>query len=107
MPECKFGMNDKLLMASESSPNVNVNAKDKGITIDDIKFHQCVKLAKYNKERAITFIPPDGSFELMTYRITENVNLPFKIIPIIDEDSSFRIVARIKIKAIFDRSLYA
>jgi len=26
-----------------------------------------VKLGKFNKERAITFIPPDGAFELMTY----------------------------------------
>lgn len=65
MPECKFGMNDKLLMANEARGQVSAN-KDKGITIDDIKFHQCVKLAKYNKDRAITFIPPDGSFELMT-----------------------------------------
>lgn len=56
-----------------------------------------MKLGKFNKERAITFVPPDGAFELMTYRITENVNLPFKIIPIIDDDSAFRIVARIKV----------
>jgi AP-2 complex subunit mu-1 len=42
-----------------------------------------VKLPKFDKERAITFIPPDGSFELMTYRITENINLPFKITPVL------------------------
>ena len=76
MPECKFGMNDKLAMASE---NHNV---EKGISIDDIKFHQCVRLGKFDKDRAITFIPPDGIFELMTYRVTENINLPFKIMPI-------------------------
>ena len=66
MPECKFGMNDKLLMAQEQK-STGVQSKSKGITIDDIKFHQCVKLGKFNKERAITFIPPDGQFELMTY----------------------------------------
>ena len=26
------------------------------------------------------FIPPDGVFELMQYRITENVDLPFRVI---------------------------
>ena len=41
------------------------NVSDKGIAIDDIKFHQCVRLGKFDKERAITFIPPDGVFELM------------------------------------------
>lgn len=42
-----------------------------------------MKLPKFDKERAITFIPPDGAFELMTYRITENINLPFKITPVL------------------------
>ena len=28
-------------------------------------FSQCVKLSKFETERAISFIPPDGEFELM------------------------------------------
>lgn len=37
MPECKFGINDKLFMrASTTDPSKTV---DKGIQIDDIKFH--------------------------------------------------------------------
>jgi AP-2 complex subunit mu-1 len=35
MPECKFGMNDKLLMEKESK-NKKV---DRGISINDLKFH--------------------------------------------------------------------
>lgn len=72
-------------------------AADKGITIDDLKFHQCVRLQKFDKERAITFIPPDGVFELMTYRITENINLPFKVMPVVNEFGQNRIEARIKV----------
>lgn len=59
MPECKFGMNDKVLMQREAQ-RPGVTSQDKGITIDDLKFHQCVKLGKFDKERAITFTPPDG-----------------------------------------------
>lgn len=70
-------MNDKVLMQREAQ-RPGASNQDKGITIDDLKFHQCVKLGKFDKERAITFTPPDGQFELMTYRITENINLPFK-----------------------------
>jgi AP-2 complex subunit mu-1 len=106
MPECKFGMNDKLLMQKEPRKAGASNA-DKGITIDDLKFHQCVRLGKFDKERAITFIPPDGVFELMTYRITENVNLPFKVIPVINEYGTNRIEARIKLKSIFEKNLFA
>jgi AP-2 complex subunit mu-1 len=101
MPECKFGMNDKLAMANESQ------SMDKGIAIDDIKFHQCVRLGKFDKDRAITFIPPDGIFELMTYRVTENINLPFKIMPIVQEYGNTKIEISLKIKSMFDRNLFA
>jgi AP-2 complex subunit mu-1 len=100
MPECKFGMNDKLAMGNETT-------SDKGISIDDIKFHQCVRLGKFDKDRAITFIPPDGIFELMTYRVTENINLPFKIMPIFQEYGTSKIEISLKIKSMFDRNLFA
>ena len=37
--------------------------------MDDLKFHQCVNKKKYDNERIIEFIPPDGEFELMSYRL--------------------------------------
>ena len=80
---------------------------DKGITIDDMKFHQCVKLPKFDKERSITFIPPDGNFELMSYRITQNINLPFKILPVYTETAPNKLEIRIKLKAIYDKNLNA
>eukprot|EP00828_Plagiopyla_frontata_P039272 TRINITY_DN515_c0_g1_i2.p1 TRINITY_DN515_c0_g1~~TRINITY_DN515_c0_g1_i2.p1 ORF type:complete len:478 (-),score=59.53 TRINITY_DN515_c0_g1_i2:68-1381(-) len=112
VPECKFGMNDKLLMQKESADKGQAAPASRGITIDDIKFHQCVRLGKFDKERAITFVPPDGAFDLMTYRITENINLPFKLIPVINEyeDSVMgkkRLEAQIKLKSIFEKNIFA
>lgn len=107
MPECKFGMNDKLLMEKESK-NKKV---DRGISINDLKFHQCVRLGKFDKDRSITFIPPDGIFDLMTYRINENINLPFKIVPIYNDlpkqpDGKGKIECIVKIKSIFESNLF-
>ena len=83
MPECKIGMNDKLQLSQSNvkrATKYNNNSQaSKGISIEDIRFHQCVKLSDYTKDRTITFIPPDGVFELMTYRVNENVIIPFKI----------------------------
>ncbi len=79
MPECKFGVNDRLLLQGTET----TQKLDKGIQIDDIKFHQCVRLGKFDRDRSITFIPPDGTFDVMTYRISENINLPFKIVPVL------------------------
>jgi AP-1 complex subunit mu len=37
--------------------------------MDDLKFHNCVNMNKFETERVIEFTPPDGSFELMSYRL--------------------------------------
>ena len=47
--------------------------KQKAVELEDIKFHQCVRLARFENDRTISFIPPDGAFDLMTYRISQNI----------------------------------
>lgn len=41
------------------------------VELEDIKFHQCVRLARFENDRTISFIPPDGAFDLMTYRLSQ------------------------------------
>nr|CDJ91101.1 Clathrin adaptor domain containing protein [Haemonchus contortus] len=55
------------------------------VAIDDCQFHQCVKLTKFDTEHAISFIPPDGEYELMRYRTTKDIQLPFRVIPLVRE----------------------
>ncbi|KAI6703288.1 hypothetical protein NL676_012424 [Syzygium grande] len=68
MPECKLGLNDRVLLEAQGR-----TTKGKAIDLDDIKFHQCVRLARLENDRTISFIPPDGSFDLMTYRLSTQV----------------------------------
>lgn len=46
---------------------VNNRKSSNTVEIDDCQFHQCVKLGKFDSDRTISFIPPDGEFELMRY----------------------------------------
>lgn len=101
MPECKFGLNDKILMDKEAK--VGTRAKTNGIEIDDFTFHQCVRLGKFDSDRTISFIPPDGEFELMKYRTTENITVPFKVLPIVKEHSRTRIEVKVTVKANFKK----
>ena len=41
--------------------------------MEDVKFHQCVRLSRFENDRTISFIPPDGEFELMSYRLNTAV----------------------------------
>ena len=78
-----------------------------GIEIDDVSFHQCVKLGKFDTDRTISFVPPDGEFQLMSYRITENVNLPFRVLPVVKELGRTRLEINIKVKSMFTFKLFA
>ena len=60
MPECKFGLNDKLVL----DPGEKGSFAD-AVELDDCQFHQCVRLNEFDSDRTISFIPPDGEFELM------------------------------------------
>lgn len=39
----------------------------KTIELDDVTFHQCVNLTRFNAEKTVSFVPPDGEFELMKW----------------------------------------
>jgi AP-1 complex subunit mu len=77
MPELKLGLTDRVLFeghaATQSSgipSHTHHHSHASSIELEDIRFHQCVRLEKFDAERVITFVPPDGEFHLMTYRIS-------------------------------------
>eukprot|EP00602_Paraphysomonas_sp_CaronLab_P004894 CAMPEP_0185026496 /NCGR_PEP_ID=MMETSP1103-20130426/10790_1 /TAXON_ID=36769 /ORGANISM="Paraphysomonas bandaiensis, Strain Caron Lab Isolate" /LENGTH=383 /DNA_ID=CAMNT_0027560099 /DNA_START=185 /DNA_END=1336 /DNA_ORIENTATION=- len=103
MPECKFGLNDKLIMEKEGTGSTAVTKSGKKITaveIDDCTFHRCVRLGKFDSERTITFIPPDGEFELMRYRVTQ-AQQPFRLIPTVKEEGKTKLLINLKLHADF------
>lgn len=125
-PECKFGLNDKLLLNKSDS---NATGDDDAVELDDCQFHQCVRLGKFDADRSITFIPPDGEFELMKYvclgtlpekiglklpahvisryRCTRDVNLPLKVIPTVVEHGRTKVEYNVTIRTNFSSKLYA
>lgn len=48
--------------------------KGKTVVMEDVKFHQCVRLSRFESDRTISFVPPDGESELMSYRINTHVS---------------------------------
>lgn len=42
-----------------------------------VYIYRCVRLARFETDRTISFIPPDGSFDLMTYRLSTQVIFSF------------------------------
>ncbi|CAL1390528.1 unnamed protein product [Linum trigynum] len=94
MPECKLGLNDRMLMEAQGR-----TTKSKSIDLDDIKFHQCVRLARFDNDRTISFIPPDGSFDLMTYRLGTQVRPLIWVESLVERHSRSRVELMVKARS--------
>lgn len=114
-PECKFGLNDRLTLGDEAigvPPGNAIGTKATkaaagSVSLEDCQFHQCVRLGKFDADRIISFVPPDGEFELMRYRATENINLPFKVHAIVSEVGKTKVDYSITIRSNYGSKLFA
>ncbi|UKZ46110.1 AP-1 complex subunit mu-1-Iike [Trichoderma virens] len=53
MPELRLGLNDKVMFETTGR-----STRGKAIEMEDVKFHQCVRLSRFENDRTISFIPP-------------------------------------------------
>ncbi|KAJ8605631.1 hypothetical protein CTAYLR_000109 [Chrysophaeum taylorii] len=76
------------VVSSEVSGTIQANSRLSGVpdlclsfvdpdVIDDCSFHPCVRYNRFERDRVVSFVPPDGAFELMRYR----VNTPLNVVP--------------------------
>ncbi|KAG2434281.1 hypothetical protein HXX76_008005 [Chlamydomonas incerta] len=86
MPELRLGLNDQM---------------------QDATFHQCVNLGAYESQKVVTFVPPDGEFELMRYRVNDGITLPFKVLPVISEVGRTRLEANVSVRSTFSNKMQA
>jgi AP-1 complex subunit mu len=99
MPELKLGLNDKLMF--EATGRANQARSGKSVELEDIKFHQCVRLARFENDRTISFIPPDGEFDLMTYRLDTHVKPLIWVEAVVEPHRGSRIEYMIKTRSQF------
>lgn len=100
MPELRLGLNDKFTFDEDSSSS--------GGVMEDVKFHQCVRLQKFDQDRTISFIPPDGDFELLSYRVeTADLRPPIWCECTIERWSSSRIELFVKVRSQLKRKTAA
>ena len=68
-----------------------MKARQLRLCAQDVTFHQAVNLGRYEQEKVVSFVPPDGEFELMKYRCQEGIQSPFSVLPVIAEHGRTRV----------------
>ncbi|KAL8755823.1 MAG: hypothetical protein Q9184_004681 [Pyrenodesmia sp. 2 TL-2023] len=98
MPELRLGLNDKVMFETTGRAT-----RGKAVEMEDVKFHQCVRLSRFENDRTISFIPPDGEFELMSYRLNTQVKPLIWVESDVRSHSGSRIEYTLKARAQFKR----
>lgn len=73
------GINGDILINSKLSgiPEVCLTMRNPDV-LKDVSFHPCVRLHRFERDKALSFIPPDGEFTLASYWIPDTtLTLPF------------------------------
>lgn len=108
MPELRLGLNDRVQFESGGRASRQAaQAAGKPIEMEDVNFHQCVRLSKFETDRTISFIPPDGSFDLMTYRLNTQVKPLIRVEAIVKRHQRSRVEYTIKARSQFKEQLTA
>ena len=93
MPELRLGLNDKVMFETTGRAS-----RGKAVEMEDVKFHQCVRLSRFENDRTISFIPPDGEFELMSYRLNTQVKPLIWVECLVESHSGSRIEYMLKVR---------
>jgi len=49
--------------------------------MDDASFHPCVRYSRWEHDKVLSFVPPDGNFKLMNYRVKGQLQMPLYVKP--------------------------
>jgi len=77
-PELRLALNEDLVIGRNAGTYGSV-------VVDDMNFNDCVNLTEFESARTLSFIPPDGEFVVLNYRVTGEFSTPFRIFPSIEE----------------------
>eukprot|EP01094_Clydonella_sp_ATCC50884_P010659 TRINITY_DN2044_c0_g1_i1.p1 TRINITY_DN2044_c0_g1~~TRINITY_DN2044_c0_g1_i1.p1 ORF type:complete len:430 (-),score=176.31 TRINITY_DN2044_c0_g1_i1:306-1595(-) len=98
MPELRLGLNDRVQFDGGQRSSTQ---RGRAIEMEDVNFHQCVRLSRFETDRTIAFIPPDGEFELMTYRLNTQIKPLIWIEAVVDRHQHSRVEYMIKARSQF------
>jgi AP-4 complex subunit mu-1 len=89
-PEMRLGLNEDLVIGRGNGYG--------GMTVDDMTFHECVRMLEWERDRALLFYPPDGEFTVLNYRISDDFRIPFNISPFVEQMAPDRLDLIIKLR---------
>jgi len=97
-PQLSIALNENLVVGR----NTKLESTYGGVTIlDQVNFSELCQLGDFSTLKMIHISPPEGEFNVMSYRIIGPYNMPFRVTPVIEKASKFKLEVLIRVKACF------
>jgi len=97
-PQLHLALNDQLVISGGGKAGYGM------IELDNVNFHECVNLEKFENERMLVLEPPHGEFVLMNFHIgsmRHEGQIPFRVIPMLSAVSEYKQELRLQVRAEF------
>jgi len=97
-PQLHLALNDQLVISGGGKAGYGM------IELDNVNFHECVNLEKFENERMLVLEPPHGEFVLMNFHIgsmRHEGQIPFRVIPMLTALSEYKQELRLQVRAEF------
>lgn len=91
-PQLRLALNEDLVIGKNSGRYGTVS-------VDDMNFNDCCNMTEWESARTLSFIPPDGEFVVLNYRMTGEYSPPFRIFPSIEESAPNKLEITCMIRA--------
>jgi AP-1 complex subunit mu len=107
MPELRIGLNDVLVREYSERREAQTDVTRRLFDLEDVKFHRCVRISQDEKDRSITFVPPDGQFNLLKYRMSSRLPPIIQVRTAVERFEGSRVELQIVARAEFKSSTVA
>jgi len=97
-PQLHLALNDQLVIGGGGHAGYGM------VELDNVNFHECVQLDKFEQERMLVLEPPHGEFVLMNFHIgslRHEGQIPFRIMPVLSAVSDYKQELRLQVRAEF------
>lgn len=89
-PPIRLGLNENVLLGGRSSGvswNSSLESGASATVLDTYSLHGDVDAQKFERDRILELVPPDGHFVALSYRSSRSFRPPFRVYPQLEDDA--------------------
>jgi AP-4 complex subunit mu-1 len=93
-PPIRLGLPENLILGQRDTGRNGGDAygssssgSNSSIILDTYSLHEGVDPTVFNRDRILELVPPEGHFDLLTYRCSSSYRPPFRVYPLLEDDA--------------------